>query len=88
MCAEGADDAEGALLEVIREIVGDGLPLCLTLDLHANVTERMCRLAHAVIGYRTYPHQDLYETATTAGNFYFESLPVNHARAPSCKKYR
>jgi microcystin degradation protein MlrC len=50
MCAEGADDAEGALLTVIRTIVGSSLPLCLTLDLHANVTERICRLADAVIG--------------------------------------
>ena len=74
MCAEGADDAEGALLEVIRGIVGDSLPLCLTLDLHANVTERMCRLADAVIGYRTYPHQDLYETATTAGELLLRIL--------------
>src|SRR5208283_2500051 len=74
MCAEGADDAEGALLEVIRGIVGDSLPLCLTLDLHANVTERMCRLADAVIGYRTYPHQDLYETATTAGELLMRIL--------------
>jgi microcystin degradation protein MlrC len=74
MCAEGADDAEGALLEVVRGIVGDSLPLCLTLDLHANVTERMCRLADAVIGYRTYPHQDLYETATTAGQLLLRIL--------------
>lgn len=74
MCAEGADDAEGALLEVIRGIVGPSLPLCLTLDLHANVTERICRLADAVIGYRTYPHQDLYETATTAGELLMRIL--------------
>jgi microcystin degradation protein MlrC len=67
MCAEGADDAEGALLEVIRGVAGASLPLCLTLDLHANVTERICRLADAVIGYRTYPHVDLHETATSAG---------------------
>jgi microcystin degradation protein MlrC len=74
MCAEGADDAEGALLEVIRGIVGPELPLCLTLDLHANVTARMCRLSDAVIGYRTYPHQDLYETATTAGELMLRIL--------------
>jgi microcystin degradation protein MlrC len=74
MCAEGADDAEGALLEVIRGIVGASLPLCLTLDLHANVTERICRLADAVIGYRTYPHIDLYETATTAGEMLLRIL--------------
>jgi len=74
MCAEGADDAEGVLLEVIRGIVGNSLPLCLTLDLHANVTERMCRLADAVIGYRTYPHVDLYETAATAGEMLLRIL--------------
>lgn len=74
MCAEGADDAEGALLEVIRGIVGASLPLCLTLDLHANVTERICRLADAVVGYRTYPHVDLYETATTAGEMLLRIL--------------
>ncbi|MDR3675905.1 MAG: M81 family metallopeptidase [Acidobacteriota bacterium] len=74
MCAEGADDAEGALLEVIREIVGPSLPLCLTLDLHANVTEQMCRLAGGVIGYRTYPHIDLYETATAAGEMLLRIL--------------
>lgn len=74
MCAEGADDAEGALLEVVRGVVGNSLPVCLTLDLHANVTERMCRLADAVIGYRTYPHQDLYETATTAGELLLRIL--------------
>jgi len=74
MCAEGADDAEGALLEVIRGLVGPSLPLCLTLDLHANVTERICRLADAVIGYRTYPHVDLYETATAAGELLMRIL--------------
>lgn len=74
MCAEGADDAEGALLDVIRSIVGPSLPICLTLDLHANLTERMCRLADAVIGYRTFPHVDLYETATTAGEWLLRIL--------------
>jgi microcystin degradation protein MlrC len=66
MCAEGADDAEGALLGCLREVVGARLPLILTLDLHANLTRRICALADAVIGYRTYPHIDMYETGTAA----------------------
>lgn len=74
MCAEGADDAEGSLLEVIRKAVGTSLPLCLTLDLHANLTERICRLADAIIGYRTYPHVDLYETGVTAGELMLRTL--------------
>ena len=74
MCAQGADDAEGELLEVIRGIVGPVLPICVTLDLHANVTERMCRLSDAVIGYRTYPHIDLHETATAASELLLRVL--------------
>jgi microcystin degradation protein MlrC len=74
MCAEGADDAEGVLLEVIRAVVGASPPLSLTLDLHANVTARVCRLADAVVGYRTYPHIDLHETASRAGEILLRSL--------------
>jgi microcystin degradation protein MlrC len=66
MCAEGADDATGALLACLRETVGPQRPLILTLDLHANLTRRICALADAVIGYRTYPHVDMHETGTTA----------------------
>ena len=66
MCAEGADDGESALLESLREVVGPQLPLVLTLDLHANLTKRIVTFADAVIGYRTYPHVDMYETGTAA----------------------
>jgi microcystin degradation protein MlrC len=65
-CAEGADDATGALLACLREAVGPQRPLILTLDLHANLTRRICALADAVIGYRTYPHVDMHETGTAA----------------------
>jgi microcystin degradation protein MlrC len=61
MCADGTDDTEGALLELVRQEVG-GLPLVVTLDLHANITARMAALADAIVGYKTYPHVDMYET--------------------------
>ena len=66
MCAEGTDDCEGAILRALREVVGRELPLIVTLDLHANVTEQIVANADAVIGYKTYPHIDLYETGQTA----------------------
>src|ERR1017187_5816683 len=66
MCAEGTDDCEGATLRALREVVGRELPLIVTLDLHANVTEEIVANADAVIGYKTYPHTDLYETGQTA----------------------
>ena len=34
-------DAEGEFLEKLRKIVGGEIPIAITLDLHANVTEKM-----------------------------------------------
>ncbi|MEH2492487.1 M81 family metallopeptidase [Bradyrhizobium sp. AZCC 2230] len=66
MVTETDDDAEGALLEGLRKRLGDTIPIAVTLDLHANVTERMGRLANIMLPYRTYPHIDQYETAFRA----------------------
>ena len=74
MCAEGEDDTEGALLEVARSVIGPAVPLCLTLDLHANLTRRMAALADAIIGYRTYPHIDMFETGVAAGELLLRTL--------------
>jgi len=64
--AEGADDAEGALLERIRAVVGPKMPIVASLDLHANVTERMLALSDAMTAFRTYPHVDMRETGARA----------------------
>ncbi len=61
--AATSDDPEGELLEAIRAVVGPDVPIAMTLDLHANVTDRMARLSSALISYRTYPHVDQYERA-------------------------
>jgi microcystin degradation protein MlrC len=67
MVAEHTDDGEGELLERLRAVVGPDLPIAVTLDLHANVTKRMCALAQILVSYKTYPHIDLRETAYHAG---------------------
>ena len=64
--AEGADDAEGELLERLRAVVGPALPIVASLDLHANVTARMLRHATAMTAYRTYPHVDMLATGVRA----------------------
>lgn len=64
--AEACDDPEGELLQALREVVGPDVPIAMTLDLHANITERMARLSNALISYRTYPHVDQYERAQQA----------------------
>ncbi|MHA7683929.1 M81 family metallopeptidase [Cupriavidus sp. PET2-C1] len=66
MVAEHTDDGEGTLLERVRAAVGPAVPLVASLDLHANVTERMLREADALVAYRTYPHVDMAETGERA----------------------
>ena len=62
------DDGEGELLRRLRDVVGPGLPIAVTLDLHANVTRAMCEHADIIVSYRTYPHVDMRSTALIAGN--------------------
>ncbi|CAD6552840.1 hypothetical protein LMG27952_05333 [Paraburkholderia hiiakae] len=66
MVTEHLDDGEGALLARVRAIVGSDMPVVVSLDLHANVTEQMFTHADAMVAYRTYPHVDMAETGTRA----------------------
>ncbi|RKT22799.1 microcystin degradation protein MlrC [Paraburkholderia sp. RAU2J] len=66
MVTEQFDDGEGELLERVRRIVGDRMPVVVSLDLHANVTARMVEHASALVAYRTYPHVDMAETGERA----------------------
>ncbi len=52
-------DAEGELLRRVRAIVGDAMPLTISLDPHANLTKQMVRLVDAAVPFRTYPHVDM-----------------------------
>ena len=58
MTSTKGDDPDGELLEMVRSIVGDGVPILATLDLHANISERMVEKADILIAYRTNPHVD------------------------------
>jgi microcystin degradation protein MlrC len=62
MATQRCEDATAEVLEAVRAAVGPALPVVATLDLHANVTARMAAAATALVGYRTAPHVDLYET--------------------------
>ena len=64
--AEHVDDCEGELLERLRAVVGTTKPVVTSLDLHANVTERMLHHASAMTAFRTYPHVDMAETGARA----------------------
>ena len=64
MVAEHVLDGEGELMARLRAKVGPKVVIAATLDLHANVTDRMAQAADILVSYRTYPHIDMYEIAS------------------------
>ena len=74
MVVEDSDDGEGELLEGLREIVGDDVPIACVLDLHANITDRMTRYADVLVGYDENPHVDTYERASEVAKILLETL--------------
>lgn len=64
--AEGTDDLEGDLLAAVRALVGTTTPIVVTLDLHANVSDRMGRLADALLGVHLNPHTDMHDRGVEA----------------------
>lgn len=73
MVAENAEDGEGALLEKLRRIA-PATPLCVALDLHANVTQKMVDNADIIVSFKTYPHIDMYETGAHAGRLLVDMI--------------
>ena len=73
MVAETTDDGEGTLLRRIRRIAPD-LPIAVSLDLHANLTEAMIANCTVAVGYKTYPHLDMYAAGRHAGELLVRTL--------------
>ena len=60
------EDGEGELLRRVRAVVGEQVPIVISLDYHANVTPQMVEFTDALLAYRTYPHVDRTETGVLA----------------------
>jgi len=73
MVTETTEDGEGTLLKRIREIAPD-LPIAVSLDLHANITDEIVDNCTVLVGYKTYPHIDMYEAGEQAGRIMVRAL--------------
>lgn len=73
MVAQNSADGEGDLLLRLRA-AAPGVPIGVALDLHANVTPAMVDNADVIVGFKTYPHIDMYETGAHAGRLLFDLL--------------
>ena len=66
MVTDEHEDAEGAFIDAVRRLTGPEVPIFVTLDMHANVTERMARLSDVIVGFQTYPHVDMHDRGREA----------------------
>ncbi len=66
MVVEHYEDGEGELLRRVRTLVGEQIPVVISLDLHANVTREMLEYSDAMTIYRTYPHLDMADSGARA----------------------
>ena len=73
MVCEHTDDGEGTLLARIRAI-RPNLPIAVTYDLHANLSVEMVANCTAMIGYKTYPHVDMYDVAERVGRTVIDAI--------------
>ena len=58
LVVESYPDGDGEVLRRLREAFGQDLPIVVTLDQHANVSEQMVAESTALVIYKTTPHID------------------------------
>ena len=82
---EKEPDPEGVVLERVRAIVGKDVPILATLDLHANVSDKMVRNADVLVGYLTNPHVDMFARGAECAAHMREMLTGTKATAAMVK---
>lgn len=74
ICEHGAavtteeQDPDGLVFERVRAIVGPDVPIVATLDLHANVSDRMVDEVDVLISYKRNPHTDMADRGCEAAD--------------------
>ena len=73
MVTDDLEDGEGELLARIRAVAPD-LPIGVGFDFHANMSEKAVRNCDVAVGYKTYPHLDMYEAGYQAGRLLLDMI--------------
>lgn len=79
-------DGEAEILRRIRAVIGEHVPLVVSLDLHANVSPEMVALADCLSSCQTYPHVDLADTGRRCLSI-LQALWAGPGPRPLCKAY-
>jgi len=71
---EDEDDLEGHVLEQVRKVVGDKIPVVTPLDMHANIGPKMMKHGSFFCGYDTYPHIDGYDRSAEVSQLLIDTI--------------
>ncbi len=77
MVVESYPDGDGEVLHRLRETFGESLPIVVTLDHHANVSQQMVDKSTALVIYKTNPHIDQRQRGIQAGELLVRILKEN-----------
>jgi len=83
MASQEELDPEGYLLAESRKVLGNDVPIVVSLDLHGILTDRMMEYSDAIVAYHTYPHVDFFQTGQRASRLLIKIL--DGARPVSAK---
>jgi microcystin degradation protein MlrC len=74
MTVEDSPDAEAEIIFRIRAKIPPGTPVGVSLDLHGHITAAMLPPDTFLIGYREYPHIDMFETGQRVARLMLDTL--------------
>ncbi len=70
----GTPEPEADYFADVREVVGDDVPLAVTMDLHANLSTTKVDPVTVLCAYRTNPHRDHAATGRRAGKILLDTI--------------
>jgi microcystin degradation protein MlrC len=81
MRSEESTDPDGELIAMVRAIVGESVPVVVSLDLHAVMTPLKVESADALCAYKTNPHRDHKSVGKRCAQLLIDF--VQHKRRPA-----
>lgn len=74
MAVEDEPDGESEIVRRVRAVVGPDVPIGVSLDLHGHITKAMLQPGVFYIGYREYPHIDMWETGERVARLLLDTI--------------
>ncbi len=74
MVSETYPDGDGEIVRRVRETLGDGFPIVVTHDYHANISEQVVKCSTVLVIYKTNPHIDQRERGLQAAGILVRTI--------------